>query len=160
VLTPDRIARIHLRLDETCDRICNIPAPRTGLEAKFSLRQTTAMALAGVDTGRLASYSEETAADPTLIALRDKVEFDFRAGRSNTVAELELELTDGSRVTARYDSGLPTNDIAEQGRRLAKKFTSLAEPVLGSAKARDLLGEIDRLEALPELRGLMRLCAT
>ena len=63
-LTPDSIARIRLRLDETCDRICNIPAPRTGLEAKFSLRLTTAMALAGVDTGGLGSYSEETAADP------------------------------------------------------------------------------------------------
>ena len=52
-LTPDSIARIRLRLDETCDRVCNIPAPRTGLEAKFSLRLTTAMALAGVDTGGL-----------------------------------------------------------------------------------------------------------
>src|ERR1700761_8171100 len=74
---PEQIARIRLGLDETCDRICNIPAPRTGLEAKFSLRLTTAMALAGVDTGGLASYSERTAADPTLVALRDKVEFDF-----------------------------------------------------------------------------------
>src|SRR6201996_9169995 len=50
-VTPDQVERIRLSLDETCDRICNIPAPRTGLEAKFSLRLTTAMALAGVDTG-------------------------------------------------------------------------------------------------------------
>ena len=119
-LTPDSIARIHLRLDETCDRICNIAAPRTGLEAKFSLRLTTAMALAGVDTGGLGSYSEATASDPTLIALRDKVEFDFRAGRSNTVAELELELTDGRRLTTSYDAGVPASDIAEQGRRLER----------------------------------------
>jgi 2-methylcitrate dehydratase PrpD len=157
-LTPDRIARIHLSLDETCDRICNIPAPRTGLEAKFSLRLTTAMALAGVDTGGLASYSEETAADPTLIALRDKVEFDFLPGRSNTVAEMAIELTDGRRVTSRYDSGVPAGDIAEQGRRLEEKFTSLAAPILGSAKSRDLLGEIGRLEALSDLRGMMRFC--
>jgi 2-methylcitrate dehydratase PrpD len=157
-LTPDRIARIHLSLDETCDRICNIPAPRTGLEAKFSLRLTTAMALAGVDTGGLASYSEETAADPTLIALRDKVEFDFLPGRSNTVAEMAIELTDGRRVTSRYDSGVPASDIAEQGRRLEEKFTSLAAPILGSAKSRDLLGEIGRLEALSDLRGMMRFC--
>ena len=94
-LTPDSIARIRLSLDETCDRICNIPTPRTGLEAKFSLRLTTAMALAGVNTGGLASYSEATAADPTLIALRDKVEFDFQNGRPNTIADLELVLTDG-----------------------------------------------------------------
>jgi 2-methylcitrate dehydratase PrpD len=159
-LTPDRIARIRLGLDETCDRVCNIPAPRTGLEAKFSLRLTTAMALAGVDTGGLGSYSEETAANPTLIALRDKVEFDFHNNRGpNTIADLELVLTDGSRVTTRYDSGIPATDIDEQGQRLEEKFTSLAEPILGDAKTRNLLSEIARLHTLPDLRGMMQLCA-
>jgi 2-methylcitrate dehydratase PrpD len=156
-LTPDRIARIRLSLDETCDRICNIPAPRTGLEAKFSLRLTTAMALAGLDTGGLASYSAATATDPTLIALRDKVEFDFAPGRSSTVAEMELELTDGRRVTTRHDAGVPTSDIDEQGRRIEEKFIALVEPILGGAKTRDLLGEIGRFEALRDLRGVMRL---
>ena len=106
-LKPEQIARIKLSLDETCDRVCNIPAPRTGLEAKFSLRLTTAMALAGVDTGGLGSYSEQTAADPTLIALRDKVEFDFQTGRPNTIAELEVGLTDGRTVAASHDLGIP-----------------------------------------------------
>jgi hypothetical protein len=53
------------------------------------------MALAGVDTSGLASYSEQTAADPMLMALRDKVSFDFRSGRPNILADLELVLTDG-----------------------------------------------------------------
>ena len=158
-LTPDSIARIRLRLDETCGRICNIAAPRTGLEAKFSLRLTTAMALAGVDTGGLGSYSEETAADPTLVALRDKVELDFDSGRPNTFADLELVLTDGRRVATSYDAGVPASDIDVQGTRLAEKFTSLAEPILGGAKTRDLIGEIGRLEELSDLRALMQLSA-
>jgi 2-methylcitrate dehydratase PrpD len=158
-LRPEQIKRIHLSLDETCDRICNIAAPRTGLEAKFSLRLTTAMALAGVDTGGLAAYSEETAANPTLIALRDKVEFDFQPGRSNTLAEMELELTDGKRVSTSYDSGVPATDVTEQGRRIVEKFTSLAEPILGGAKTHDLIGEVGRLDRLSDLRGMMRLCA-
>lgn len=157
-LRPEQIASIRLGLDETCDRICNIAAPRTGLEAKFSLRLTTAMALAGVDTGGLASYSEKTAADPTLIALRDKVEFDFRSGFSNTVADMELVLTDGRSVSTSYDSGVPASDIDEQGGRIAEKFTSLAEPMLGRAKASDLLGQVSRLDQLADLRGVMRLC--
>jgi 2-methylcitrate dehydratase PrpD len=157
-LTPDRIARIRLSLDETCDRVCNIPAPRNGLEAKFSLRLTTAMALAGVDTGGLGSYSEATAADPTLIALRDMVEFDFQSGRPNTLADLELVLTDGSRVAASYDAGVPSNDVDEQGRRIEEKFTSLAEPILGAAKTRALIGEIGRFDGLRDLRGVMHLC--
>jgi len=58
-ITPDRIARIRVELDEACARICNIAAPQTGLEAKFSVRLATAMGLSGVDTGRLSTYSAE-----------------------------------------------------------------------------------------------------
>ncbi len=157
-LVPEQVARIRLSLDETCDRICNIPAPRTGLEAKFSLRLTTAMALAGIDTGGLASYSEATAADPALIALRDKVEFDFQPGRPNTFAALELELTDGRRMTAEHDAGIPTTDVAEQGRRIEEKFLALAEPILGAEAARTVIGEVGALDRLPDLRGLLGLC--
>jgi 2-methylcitrate dehydratase PrpD len=158
-LKPEQIARIRLRLDETCDRVCNIAAPRTGLEAKFSLRLTTAMALAGVDTGGLGSYSEATAADPTLVTLRDKVEFDFRSGQPNTLAELELELTDGTCVAAVHDAGMPATDIDRQGRRLEEKFISLAEPVLGATKTRDLIGQVGRFDTLLDLRGVLALCA-
>jgi 2-methylcitrate dehydratase PrpD len=158
-VTPDKVARIRLQLDEACDRVCNIPAPRTGLEAKFSLRLTTAMALAGVDTGGLTNYSEATAADPALIALRDKVEFDFRPNTGHTKATLTLDLTDGARLTALHDSGVPATDVADQGRRLEAKFTALVEPILGRGRTGDLLGEIARLDSLPNLRGLMALCA-
>jgi 2-methylcitrate dehydratase PrpD len=158
-LQPEQIARIRLRIDETCDRVCNIPAPRTGLEAKFSLRLTTAMALAGVDTGSLASYSEATAADPSLIALRDKIEFEFQTGRPNTIAALEVVLTDGRTVAASHDAGVPASDIAEQGRRLEEKFMSLAVPVIGQAKARDLVQLIRGLGPSDDVRHALRLCS-
>ncbi len=157
-VTPDKVARISLQLDEACDRVCNIPAPRTGLEAKFSLRLTTAMALAGVDTSGLANFSEATAADPVLIALRDKVEFDFHPHTGPTKAALTLELTDGTRLTAQHDSGVPAADVAEQGRRLEAKFSGLVEPILGRGKTGDLLGELSRLDALQDVRGVMALC--
>jgi 2-methylcitrate dehydratase PrpD len=158
-VTPDRVAKAHLQLDEACDRVCNIAAPRTGLEAKFSLRLTTAMALAGVDTGGLTSYSEQTAADPMLVALRDKVSFDFRPDTGHTKAALTLELTDGTVLTAQHDSGVPAKDVAGQGQRLEAKFTALAEPILGRGRTADLLGAIQGLDALPDVRGLMALCA-
>ena len=158
-LTPDRIERIRLELDEACDRVCNIPAPRTGLEAKFSLRLTTAMGLAGVDTGRLATYAEATTADPTLVGLRDKVDFQFRQGTPHTLARMELVLTDGSHVTAEHDSGVPAADAALQGRRLEEKFAALVEPVFGPARSQQIIAQIRALDALPDVRGLLRLCA-
>ncbi len=158
-ITPDRISRIRMQIEEASDRICNIQAPATGLEAKFSLKLATAMGLSGVDTGRLSTYSPEVATDPALVAVRDRVEIDFRKGISNTFAAIELTLTDGSTVSADHDSGIPAADTAEQGRRLEEKFVSLVEPVLGGNTAGALIAEVARLEALPDVRGIMAHCA-
>jgi 2-methylcitrate dehydratase PrpD len=154
----DQIERIDVRLEESCDRICNIPSPVTGLEAKFSLRLTTAMGLAGVDTSRLSTYSEAVAADPVLVGLRDRVELDFRTGIPNTFSEIELLLRDGSRFFARHDAGIPAVDAADQGKRLEAKFASLVEPVLGAGQAARLITDVVRLDSLMDIRGLMTLC--
>jgi 2-methylcitrate dehydratase PrpD len=157
--SPEQVERVDVRLEEACDRICNIPAPRTGLEAKFSLRLTTAMGLAGVDTSRLSTYSEAVAADPVLIGLRDKVSLDFRTGVPSTFTEIELSLRDGSRFTAQHDAGLPAGDVVHQGKRLEAKFAALVDPVLGTAKTARLISEIGRLESLPEISGVLGTCA-
>ena len=157
--SPDQVERIDVRLEAACDRICNIPAPRTGLEAKFSLRLTTAMGLAGVDTSRLASYCAEVAADPVLVGLRDKVSLDFRTGIPNTFTEIEVSLRDGSRFTAQHDAGTPAGDVAHQGTRLEAKFAALTDPVLGTEKTARLIAEIGRLDSLPDVGGILVLCA-
>jgi 2-methylcitrate dehydratase PrpD len=157
--TPDATASITLRLDAGCDRICNIPAPVDGLQSKFSLRQTVAMALAGVDTASLGAYSETNAHDPELIRLREMVALDFREGWPSTLAEIEVVLPDGKRVSARHDAGIPAADIAEQGRRLAAKFDALVAPVLGAPRTRELHQMVAGLDGLAEIGSLARLAA-
>lgn len=156
---PDRIARVTLTLDRSCDRVCNIAAPRDGLEAKFSLRQTVAMALAGVDTASLGAYSRATANDPALVALRDKVVLDFQDGWPQAAAEIAVELADGRVMRASHDAGVPSADVAGQGERLAAKFEALAGPVLGSARARELREAVAGLDALADAGALARLAA-
>ena len=156
-LTPDMIAGIALRLDTSCDRVCNIPVPVDGLQSKFSLRQTVAMALAGVDTASLDAYSAENARDPGLIKLRDRVRFDWQNNWPQTLCELELELVDGRCLTARHDAGVPAADIAEQGARLAAKFDGLVAPVLGAPRARELREMICGLDDVADILSLARL---
>src|SRR5499433_2956070 len=110
-LTPENIAGITLRLDASCERVCNIPAPVDGLQSKFSLRQTVAMALAGIDTASLGAYNAENARDADLVRLRDRIEIDWQESWPQTLSELELELSDGRRVAARHDAGIPAADI-------------------------------------------------
>ena len=156
-LEPDAIAGVTLRLDSSCERVCNIPAPIDGLESKFSLRQTVAMALAGIATASLGAYSAENARDPTLVGLRERVVLDWQDSWPQTLSELELELADGRRLTARHDAGVPATDIADQSQRLAVKFDALVEPVLGSSRTRELRETIAGLDDVADIGTLARL---
>jgi len=158
-VTPDQIARVSLKLDRSCDRVCNIPSPADGLQAKFSLRQTVAMALAGVDTASLDTYSAATATDPQLVALREKVSLDFQDGWPQAGAEIEVALGDGRVLRAGHDAGVPSADIADQGRRLVAKFDALAEPVLGAARTRELREAILALDTLADAGAVARLAS-
>jgi hypothetical protein len=116
------------------------------------------MALSGIDTGRLDSYTDENTADPGLIDLRDKMQIDFQAGWPHTLAEMDIHLTDGRVVTARHDSGVPAADVAEQGRRLEEKCLALADPVIGANRVSRLIGAVAELDNAPNVRELMALC--
>jgi 2-methylcitrate dehydratase PrpD len=158
-LVPEAIAGVTLRVDAGNDRVCNIREPIDGLQSKFSLRQTVAMALAGVDTASLGGYCEANTRDPTLMRLRELLTVDFQSGWPLTLAELEIQLVDGRRVAARHDSGIPADDIAAQGRRLALKFDALVEPVLGAPRTRELREMTLALDDIPDIGSLMRLAA-
>ena len=141
-LTPEVVAGITLRLDASCERVCNIPAPVDGLQSKFSLRQTLAMALAGVDTASLGAYSAENAHDPVLMGLRERIEIHWQDSWPQTLSELEIDLADGNRLTARHDAGIPAPDVAEQGKRLAPGSESRAF----DAKRRELFQKIQLVD--------------
>ena len=87
--------------------VCNSPAPKTGLEAKFSYRMTAAMALLGHDTGAIANFTDTLCADPSVIALRDKVTVVADAGLAETAAQVKLTLADGTVLNAAHDLNAP-----------------------------------------------------
>lgn len=158
-LLAENIRAVHLRLDRSCDRVCNILEPRTGLETKFSLRHCCAMALAGVDTAALSSYSDAGANDPALAALRQKINVDFVSGWPNSITEVEIILVDGCSVSARHDSGVAATDLIDQGRRLNFKFHALTSPILGNDKARRIAASIGQIHMHDDISELVRACA-
>ena len=154
-LRPQDVERLKLRVDKGADLMCNIPNPRTALEAKFSLRFMAAAALAGEDTSDLAFFTDARTADSTLCALRDKVSVDFASDRPKMIADVLVETKDGRTLRATVDSGVPGSDVAEQGRRLVQKFERLVEPVFGGERCARLLrlvGERERT-SVAELMG-------
>jgi len=153
---PERVKKILLRIDAGADKVCNIESPKTGLEAKFSLRQTVAMALTGVDTANLDTYSDAVTQEPKIRALRDKMAIEFKPRWAQSVAEMAIELDDGTMLETRHDSGIPWSDVAKQRQALETKFDSLVTPILGAAGARRLHDTIDRIDSLGDVGELAR----
>ena len=151
------LAAMTLRVNPRHLNICNIAEPRTGLQMKFSLRHLAALALDGVATGALATYSDATANEPRYVTARRKITVAAEAERDRMVTRVEIVLTDGSRLAAEADVGRPATDLAEQWRRLADKFASLAEPVIGQSRAAAIIARIEALDQADDIGALMAL---
>lgn len=139
-IDPSAIERVRLKVAKGHLRVCGIPDPETGLEIKFSLRHTAAMALAGVDTGAADAYSDAMANRPDLVALRQKIEVEPQSVARTMVtgADVVVELADGMTLTNAFDVGIPATDVDAQEARLLAKFDALVEPVLGTARTEAL----------------------
>lgn len=157
-LRPEAVAEAALTVDPSLDMICNIAEPRTGLEAKFSLRHTTALALLGADTAQLDTFGDVAALDQATLGMRAKVAVAFAPMNANR-AEIRLRLADGTERRASCQSDRPNSDLADQQARLEAKFMSLVEPVFGRARAETILAEVNNLEHLPSVGRLMALVA-
>src|SRR5882724_1458738 len=156
---PERVKKILLRIDAGADKVCNIENPTSGLEAKFSLRQTVAMALTGVDTANLDSYNEAVTREPRIRTLRDKMSIEFKPNWAHSVAEMAIQLDDGTTLEATHDSGIPWADVGKQRQALEAKFESLVTPVLGAAGTKRLHDAIERIDSLTDVGELARASA-
>lgn len=146
------IRSVELGVDPGHLRVCNIQAPRTGLECKFSLRMTAALALSGEDTASEATYSEATAARGDLNRLREKVT--VTPSGKGTRAMVRIVFADGRTTEQAADVGIPMRDLAAQQEKLEAKFLTLVTPEFGAERAdalRSILTRLDRVAQITEL---------
>jgi 2-methylcitrate dehydratase PrpD len=157
-IDPAAIERMDVVVAPGCLDVCNIAEPRTGLEAKFSLRMTTAMALLGDDTGDPAAFSDARAGAPDLTSLVARVAIGSRPGPL-TRAQVRMRMVGGAAHEASHDTGAPERDLARQEARLEAKFTRLVTPVMGAPRTRELAACVIRLDALDSVREMTALLA-
>jgi 2-methylcitrate dehydratase PrpD len=141
--------------------VCNIAAPKTGLEIKFSIRHLAAMALDGADTAALETYSDANTVSPRYVEGRERIRIETRAfeREARHGAAISLHLKDGRALVAEANVGVPASDLEAQQRKLEAKFRALAEPVIGRDRTEKLVGLVARFEGLETLRGLMEAAA-
>ena len=138
---------MRLKVDAGADAMCNIPAPRTGLEAKFSLRFNAALALHGADTADSATYADPIVLRPDLQAARALTTIELAPPTwPEDVTEVTITTHDGRTLVQRHDISQPLGDLPRQRDRLNAKFLALAAPLVGHDRAMSLADAISRLE--------------
>lgn len=156
---PEVIESIRVRVPPGHLRVCNQTSPDTGLAAKFSLRHTVAMALAGADTSER-GFTDACARDARLVGLRERVTVEATDAFANHyTGDVLLRLADGSTREARIDISVPRaeHELDDQWQALHAKFMALAGPVLGEDTAATLAAHIARLDELADVREIFSL---
>ena len=153
---PAEVEAVRVHVNPGHMGVCNIVEPRTGLECKFSLRMTTALALAGEDTFEETLFSDATATRSDLVALRRRVSVIPDAGGPGSTVEIELK--DGRALAETVDVARPVRDLGAQQAQIERKFRHLADPAVGPAAAAQIIEICRNLEAMPDVCGLLALC--
>lgn len=155
-LRAEDIESVEVLVNPYCDRICNIPRPASGLEAKFSLRQTAAMALSGIETADPAAFNDALAHNVALLELGARIHIGFDAAVGQGCARMQVaRRSNGKGCATEYNAATPWSDLDAQQTRLEEKFMQLASPVLGAAQARELADGVAALSALEHIEPLI-----
>jgi 2-methylcitrate dehydratase PrpD len=156
-IDPATVSEIGLRVHPLVLSITGVVEPSTGLQSKFSVAHSAAVALADGAAG-VAQYSDTSAADPQIAALRRKV----KAVADDTLRRDEAHAAvaaNGARreIHVAHASGTvdnPMSDAAIEG-----KFLANAAPVIGDERARRAMMFVATLERQPDMRELITLLA-
>lgn len=113
------------------------PAPKTGLEARFSTYFCIAMGVAGYRLSAF-DFNDETLKDPLVTDLLPKIECIAVKGQSEVAAKLLIDLSDGQQIEAAVDVVLGHPDKPLGWNEIHDKFKGLVDPVLGASAADNL----------------------
>lgn len=141
----EAIREIEIRAHPVSAGIAGNPAPKTDLQAKFSIAFCVAIALA---RGRvtLGEFSSETLSDPSIQCLLSKTRLvpddDLCRDKGLRPARVSLKFSNGRILseTAKIRKGDPENPLT--GGEIKRKFTQLVDPVWGQETGEKIFNAI------------------
>jgi 2-methylcitrate dehydratase PrpD len=140
------VESVRLQLAPSSVRVCDILAPRTGLEVKFSVRTVAAMALLGYDTALPGSFTDAVAGAEDIAALRARISVEGRPDLDVAESRATIELRDGRVLERTFDERRVDRDPAVRRARTRTKFAALTAPYLSPGAAAALETRIFALE--------------
>jgi 2-methylcitrate dehydratase PrpD len=150
------IERIELKVHSLVLELTGKKEPADGLQAKFSVYHGCA---AGLLFGRAGEeeFSDAIVTRPDVVALRRKVVATVDDAIAEESADVTAVLTDGRRIHIFVKDAIGSMQRPLTDAMLDAKFHHLADPVLGAARAADLVAACRAIASAPDVRALAAL---
>jgi 2-methylcitrate dehydratase PrpD len=147
------IARIDLKVHSLVLELTGKKAPRTGLEAKFSVYHACA---AGILFGQAAEdeFEDHLVARADVIALRDRIRATVDPAIDEAAADVTVTCIDGRTLHLFVPHAIGSRQRPMTDDDLGRKFHGLVDPVLGGSRADTLIAQCMRIAEAPDLRAL------
>ena len=155
-LAPANIASVELRVHPLVLELTGKTKPASGLEGKFSVFHSAAVALVDGVSGE-AQYSDARVLDPVVMALRDKVHASVDATIKEDAAHLRITLTDGRVLDKQVEHAIGSLARPMSDADLEAKFRGLCGPILTADQVEALIDQCWRLDTLDASAKLARI---
>ena len=152
------VVRIDLKAHPMVLELTGKKTPQTGLEGKFSVFHSAAVAL--IDgAGGEAQYADARVNDADVVALRAKVHAEVQPGMALDATQVTITLANGTRHEIHIEHCLGSQQKPMTDAQLDAKFRAQCEPVVGVARSQSALALLRRFESLADVRECATACA-
>jgi 2-methylcitrate dehydratase PrpD len=154
-LVAEDIASIELEVHPLVLELTGKKTPRTGLEGKFSVYHSCAVAIIHGAAGET-EYDDAVVANPEVIALRDRITASASSSIREDEVKIRLTKRDGTVIEKHVAHAIGSLERPMSDADLEAKFTHLSEPVVGASVAAKLIQLCWALEGLSDVGEIAR----
>jgi 2-methylcitrate dehydratase PrpD len=157
-ITPEEIVSVKVHVEPHAQYLMGKSEPANGTQSMFSIGHAVA---AGLARGRVgpAEFSDQAVRDDGIVALRCLTEViadkDCKPGQARIAVRTKSRDVVDAEVPVQ--KGYAANPLTNEDVR--EKFLSLVEPVLGAARAHNVVELVYRLDAVADAGEIARVCA-
>lgn len=154
-LKPEQIAEVRLRVHPLVLELTGKKTPTTGLEGKFSIYHSVAIALIQGAAGER-QYSDQAVQDPAVVALRAKVVATVDPAIKPQQVDMTVVLKDGRELHQYIQHAIGSVEVPMTDAQLEAKFSDLAEGILPRQQTQALIDTCWKVEQLADAGQLAR----
>ncbi|AYN96763.1 MmgE/PrpD family protein [Pseudomonas sp. LTJR-52] len=146
-LVADQIERIDLRVHPLVLELTGKKTPQIGLEGKFSVYHSVAVALIEGAAGER-QYSDRAVKDPAVMALRDRVIANIDPTIKPAQVDMTITLKDGRTLHKFIEHAIGSLEVPMSNQQLEAKFLDLSKGILSDNQAYKLMEACWKIESL------------